>query len=148
MTANIHEGESKSFRTGRLVRELQMVQLSATKCSCIAILWVSLVSIAPINFCVASQRMFIVVISFSTQSGNFWIHPRICTSTLAETVKNATNCLIFLSTHSADNSRKRQIYRQLMRICLYSYSSNLVTIVKTKPAIKARRTANYKRMYK
>jgi hypothetical protein len=34
----IHEGVSKSFRTGRLVRELQMVQLSATRCSCIAIL--------------------------------------------------------------------------------------------------------------
>jgi hypothetical protein len=33
-----HEGVSKSFRTGRLERELQMVQLSATRCSCIAIL--------------------------------------------------------------------------------------------------------------
>jgi hypothetical protein len=33
-----YEGVSKSFRTGRLERELQMVQLSATKCSCIAIL--------------------------------------------------------------------------------------------------------------
>jgi hypothetical protein len=29
---------AKSFRTGRLERELQMVQLSATKCSFIAIL--------------------------------------------------------------------------------------------------------------
>jgi hypothetical protein len=35
--------------------ELQMVQLSATKCSCIAILWVSLVSFAAITPCVASQ---------------------------------------------------------------------------------------------
>jgi hypothetical protein len=33
-----YDGVSKSFRTGRLERELQMVQLSATKCSCIAIL--------------------------------------------------------------------------------------------------------------
>jgi hypothetical protein len=31
-------GVSKSFRTGRLEQELQMVQLSATRCSCIAIL--------------------------------------------------------------------------------------------------------------
>jgi len=31
-------GVSKSFRTGCLERELQMVQLSATRCSCIAIL--------------------------------------------------------------------------------------------------------------
>jgi hypothetical protein len=35
---NIYEGVSKSFRTGRLERELQMVQLSATRCSCIAVL--------------------------------------------------------------------------------------------------------------
>jgi hypothetical protein len=33
-----YEGISKSFRIGRLERELQMVQLSATRCSCIAIL--------------------------------------------------------------------------------------------------------------
>jgi hypothetical protein len=33
-----YEGVSKSFRTGRLERELQMVQLSATRCSCITIL--------------------------------------------------------------------------------------------------------------
>jgi len=31
-------GVSESFRTYRLERELQMVQLSATMCSCIAIL--------------------------------------------------------------------------------------------------------------
>jgi len=37
-----YEGVSKSFRTGRLDRELQMVQLSDIRCSCIAILWVSL----------------------------------------------------------------------------------------------------------
>jgi hypothetical protein len=34
----VYEGVSKSFRTGRLERELQTVQLSATRCSCIAIL--------------------------------------------------------------------------------------------------------------
>jgi len=33
----IYEGVSESFRTGLLERELQMVQLSATKYSCIAI---------------------------------------------------------------------------------------------------------------
>jgi hypothetical protein len=35
---DLYEDVSKSFRTGRLERELQMVQLSATRCSCIAIL--------------------------------------------------------------------------------------------------------------
>jgi hypothetical protein len=58
----IHEGVSKSFRTGLLERELQMVQLSAIRCSCIAILWVSLVSLAAITLCVASQRVFVVVV--------------------------------------------------------------------------------------
>jgi hypothetical protein len=37
-TLKTYDGVSKSFRTGRLERELQMVQLSATRCSCIAIL--------------------------------------------------------------------------------------------------------------
>jgi hypothetical protein len=50
-----------------------MVQLSATKCSCITILWVGLVSFAAIALCVASQRV-LIVFSLSNQSGNFWIH--------------------------------------------------------------------------
>jgi hypothetical protein len=73
----MYEGVSKSFRTGPLERQLQMVQLSATRCSYIAILWASPVSFAAITLCVVS-RVFIVVshISLSIQSGNFWIHPR------------------------------------------------------------------------
>jgi hypothetical protein len=76
---NTYEGVSKSFQTGRLEQELQMVQLSATRCSCIAILWVSLVSFAAITLRVASQRVFIIVVVYfvMTQSGNFWIHPRV-----------------------------------------------------------------------
>jgi len=57
----IYKVVSKSFRTGHMERELQMVQLSATRCSCTAILWVSLVSFATITFYVASQLKFIVV---------------------------------------------------------------------------------------
>jgi hypothetical protein len=34
----LYEVVSKSFRTGRPERELQMVQLSAIRCSCIAVL--------------------------------------------------------------------------------------------------------------
>jgi hypothetical protein len=33
-----YEGISRSFRTGHLERQLQTVQLSATRCSCIVIL--------------------------------------------------------------------------------------------------------------
>jgi hypothetical protein len=41
------------------------------------------VSFAAITLHVASQRVFVVVVvvvvvSVSNQSGNFWIHPRIC----------------------------------------------------------------------
>jgi hypothetical protein len=57
----LYESVSKSFRTGRrLERELQMVQLSAIRCGCIAILWDILVSFAAIILCVACQLMFIV----------------------------------------------------------------------------------------
>jgi hypothetical protein len=74
----LYEGVSKNFRTGRLERELQVVQLYANRCSCIAILWVILASSAAITLFLASQRVFIVVVHFfMTQSGNFWIHPRI-----------------------------------------------------------------------
>jgi hypothetical protein len=38
-----------------------MAQLSATRCSCIAILWVSPVIFAPITLCIASQRVFVIV---------------------------------------------------------------------------------------
>jgi hypothetical protein len=39
-----------------------MVQLSATRCSCIAILRVTLVSFAAITLCVASQRAFFIIV--------------------------------------------------------------------------------------
>jgi hypothetical protein len=38
ITPTEYEGESKSFWTGCLELELQIVQLSATNCSCITIL--------------------------------------------------------------------------------------------------------------
>jgi hypothetical protein len=75
-----YEDVPKSFRTDRLKQEPQMLQLSATRCSCIAILWISLASFAATNLCVTSQRVFIVVSLYfvMTQSGNFWLLIRIC----------------------------------------------------------------------
>jgi len=58
MTPTSCEGVSKSSQTGRLERELQMEQLSATRCSCVAFLWVSLVSFSALTLCIASQRVF------------------------------------------------------------------------------------------
>jgi hypothetical protein len=63
-----YEGVSKSYRTGRLERELQIVQLYATRCSCIAVLWVSRVSFAAITLCITSQRVLIVVVYFVIDS--------------------------------------------------------------------------------
>jgi hypothetical protein len=45
-----------------------MGQFSATRCSCIAILWVNLVRFAAITLRVASQRVFIVVVRLVTDS--------------------------------------------------------------------------------
>jgi hypothetical protein len=59
-----YEVVSKSFRTGHLQRKLQIVRLSAIRCSWIAISWVSLVSFAAITLCFASQRVFIVLVSY------------------------------------------------------------------------------------
>jgi hypothetical protein len=50
-------GVTKRFRTGRLERELQTVQLSTTKRSYIAALWVSQMSFATITLFIASQRV-------------------------------------------------------------------------------------------
>jgi hypothetical protein len=67
-SVKMYEGVSKSVRTGRLERELQMVQLSVTRCSSVPILWVSLVSFAAITLCVASQWVFIVIVYFVINS--------------------------------------------------------------------------------
>jgi hypothetical protein len=64
LTHSIYEGVSNSFRTYRLERELQGIQLSATRCSCIAVLWVSLVNFAAITLCVASQWVFLVLVVY------------------------------------------------------------------------------------
>jgi hypothetical protein len=87
-----YQGVSKSFRTGSQARELQMVQLFATRCSCIAILWVSLVSFAAITLCVASQRVFIVIVYFVIDSGNFWTYPRICVRACARVCARVRAC--------------------------------------------------------
>jgi hypothetical protein len=72
-----------------------MIQLSATRCNCIATLWVSLVSFGAITACVASQRVFIAVISLSTQSGNFWIHPPTFSCYLRLYLRSSLLALIF-----------------------------------------------------
>jgi hypothetical protein len=60
----LYKGVSKSFRTGRLERELQIVHLSATTYSCIAISWVSLLSFAANTLCL----LVIVVVYFVIES--------------------------------------------------------------------------------
>jgi hypothetical protein len=55
----LYEGVSKSYRSGRLERELQMVQFSANRFSCITALWVSLVSFTRHNpLCCFSMSVY------------------------------------------------------------------------------------------
>jgi hypothetical protein len=51
------------------------MQLSATRCSYIAILWVNLVSFAAITLCVASQRVFIIIIIIIIIVISLWLSP-------------------------------------------------------------------------
>jgi len=64
----LYEDVSKSFRTGCLEWELQMLLFCATRCSCIAILWVSLTSFVAITLCVTSQWVFIIIVYFIIDS--------------------------------------------------------------------------------
>jgi hypothetical protein len=71
-----YEGVSKSFRTGRLERELQMVQVSATSVQ----LYRYFVSHSSEFFhhnplCYFSTSVYCCKRTFMTQSGNLWIHP-------------------------------------------------------------------------
>jgi hypothetical protein len=112
----IYEGVSKSFWTGCLEWELQMVQLSATRCSCIPILWVSLVSFATITLCVASQWAFLVV-SFSTQSGTFWINP--CTSLLLKTNSMKQSPSWEVNSYSASQEAPHLLWNLKVHYCVH-----------------------------
>jgi hypothetical protein len=91
-----YEDVSKSFRIGRLERELQMVQLSATRCSCIAILWVSLVNFATITLCVSSQQVI----------------PKVSVYFVIDSVRKLLVTPAYVTTTS---------YRILPRACLNDY---------------------------
>jgi hypothetical protein len=75
-----------------------MVQLSATRCSCIIILWVSLVSFAAITLCVASQRVFIVVsVYFIIDSVRKLLDTPSYTSRVLVGQYLAYDCFLFIS---------------------------------------------------
>jgi len=64
------------------------------------------VSFAAITLCVASQWVFVVVISLSTQSGNFCIYPcmnmktnKACITTKNDIYLNSTHCSAHISKH-------------------------------------------------
>jgi hypothetical protein len=98
----IYEGVSKSVWTGLLERELQMVQLSATRCSCIAILWDSLVSFAAITLCVSSQRVciIIVVVYFVIDSVRKLLDTPSYASVFSVTYKQTTNSVAVMKSTS------------------------------------------------
>jgi hypothetical protein len=74
------------------------------------------VSFAAINLCVASQRVFVIVvviISLSTQSGNFLIHPRINCVAECRKDSNANKLVSYLINN--DTNRKIRMYQNLRR---------------------------------
>jgi hypothetical protein len=76
----IYVGVSKSFRTGRLERKLQMVQLSAIMRSCDILCQSSEFHHHNTLCCFSTSvllLLLLLLISLSNQSGKFWIHPRI-----------------------------------------------------------------------
>jgi hypothetical protein len=54
--------------------------------------------------CVASQRVFIVVYFIMTQSGNFWIYPRIFIR-LSQQISNAIFPVLFISRRNTDKEQ-------------------------------------------
>jgi hypothetical protein len=114
-------GLSRSFRTGRLARELQKVQLSATRCSCIAILWISLVRFAAMNLCVVSVRVFIAAVvdfvadsfrklldipSYNTSWSYIYVALRICNiSRCVGSFSNFHSCLYSRLASKVEGSR-------------------------------------------
>jgi hypothetical protein len=62
LNQSVNKGISKSFQTSHPEQELQMVQLFATRCSYIVVLWVSQVSFTAMILCVASHQVFIIVV--------------------------------------------------------------------------------------
>jgi hypothetical protein len=72
VTEYLYEGVSKSIRIGRLERELRIVQLCATRCSCIAILWVSPVGFACHNsLCCFSTSVYCCLFRYRLSPGTF-----------------------------------------------------------------------------
>jgi hypothetical protein len=69
------------------------------------------VSFAAITLCVTSQRVSIVVYLVSTQSGNFWIHPRIKVTDLFLIFNRLCNDEVFISP----------IWQVVLFVCVVSH---------------------------
>jgi len=140
LNSSLHVSEdiSKSFWTGRLDRELQMIQLSATRCNCVAILWVSLMGFAAISLCVASQRA-VPNISVYFIIGKFWIHPRIGRgfsrphrTFCANSCHSTTRCHNLedhdLNLHRRENLKISQHMITLFRFCRHLYYNKIPVV--------------------
>jgi hypothetical protein len=111
-------GVSENLRTGCLERELQTVQLSTTRCSCIATLWVSVVSFAAITLWTGQQRVtpkvsvhfFIDSVRKLLDSHSYayvyYIHTYIHTyiTCVCVCVCTYTYLILYIYTHNAANN--------------------------------------------
>jgi hypothetical protein len=141
---HIIECVSISFRTGRLERELQMVELSATRCSCIAILWVSLVSFAAITLCVASRRVFVYFVIDS-------VRKLLDSSSYIRAQKE------LVKRHIPANFPFGCIFRHLTFVCFvlpevillefHAYIYQMHCLVQLKPSLKCEQCINESKTY-
>jgi hypothetical protein len=133
----INEDVSKNFRIDCLEWELQTVQLFTTRCSYIAIFWVSLVSFAAITLCVTSQRVFIVVGYFVIDSVRKLLDTPGYISVFGNTVEQVTFIQTVCDVAIAHNKlciqfvlvssrlTKQNNYQNLLWCCLlFTYSIN------------------------
>jgi len=92
------------LQTGRLERELKMVQLSATRRSCIAILWVSLVSFAAITLWMQQQ----------------WIIPKVSVYFVIDSVRKILVTPLYIIQRISTSFESRVLISLLYRIGLIS----------------------------
>jgi hypothetical protein len=112
----VYKDVSKSFRTGCLERELQMVRLSATRCSCIAVLWVSLVSFAAITFYVASEQVFVVVSLYFAIDSVRKLLDTPSNLAMVSLGRDLTHCAVSACTWQHNTAQHRTTQKELLHM--------------------------------
>jgi hypothetical protein len=130
-----YKGVSKSFRTGHLEWELQTVQLSATRCNCITILWVlppyPLCCFSSVHFyCFSVQKLLDTTLYIRTQKLNlkarqniFPVHLSLLHSCIPRDVHTSITLWWTYKPHSSLYSLPNSPHTSSLLIQIYTPSS-------------------------